>query len=291
MTGRTDDSPSNSALVRGPESTLSAALADLDDGCCVLVTGDVSDDAYCVAASRYFGATQHLRRRVLALTTDGSASPSAWFPDGVDAGDADAAVVRLDDAVRDPAAATGESDAANAGGAGDAIHPSGTSTDDTSPAEPASLDLDGGGGEATDAAAEAVDHESTAGGMRAAILDAIEEVDGARPDDTDRSDRLGLRVGIFRVDMLCATLGGDATGTLLCEVAQTTRDRGGMAHFHLPRPTGESPRSDPVIDEFVDILGDSLDVIVELRSRETASAPEERWHILDWGTTEWNSLR
>jgi hypothetical protein len=288
MTGTTDDPGADDALVRGPESTLSAALADLDDGCCVLVTGDVSDDAYRVAASRYFGATLRRRRRVLALTTDGSASPSAWFPDGVDATGDDAAVVRLDGAVRDPAAAAGRSD----GGAGAGAHPPEGAADSDSSAPSAdgrtSLDLDAGDDGAVGDAA-GIEDGSGAAAMQSALLDAIGEV---TPEaDADRSGRHEFRVGIFRVDMLCATLGSAATGALLRDVSRRTRDRGGMAQLHLPRPTDGNPRSDPVIAEVVDLLGDTLDVIVELRSRETASAPEERWHILEWETTEWNALR
>ncbi|MXR42358.1 hypothetical protein GRX01_13545 [Halobaculum sp. WSA2] len=287
MTGTTDDPGSDGATIRGPESTLSAALAELDDGCSVLVTGDVSDEAYRVASSRYFGAPHRRRQRVLALTTGGAEAPDAWLPDGVDAADDDAAVVRLDGAVRDPTVASG-SDAS----ATDAVDPTSDVTDLTSDvtdptsaasgtepdAGPDRIDLDGAAGEGGTA-------DGDAAAVRAELLDAIDEV------DEDRPARLGLRVGVFRVDMLCATLGADATGSLLREVSRATHDRGGMAHFHLPRPVGGDPRSDSVVAEFVELLDDDLDVIVELRCRETASAPEERWHIIGWGTTEWNALR
>jgi len=281
MTGTTDDLGSDGAIIRGPDSTLSAALAELDDGCSVLVTGDVSEEAYRVASSRYFGAPHRCRQRVLALTTGGAEAPDAWFPDGVDAADDDdATVVRLDGAVRDPTVASGW-DASSP----DAVDPVSDGTDTPSAAsgtEPDAgtdrIDLDGAAGDG------GVADEETAA-VRADLFDAIDEVDGDRPA------RLGLRVGVFRVDMLCATLGADATGSLLREVSRATKDRGGMAHFHLPRPVGADPRSDSVVAEFVELLDDDLDVIVELRCRETASAPEERWHIIGWGTTEWNTLR
>ncbi|MFC6794234.1 hypothetical protein ACFQFH_07580 [Halobaculum halobium] len=218
MTGTTDDPDPGGPVGRGSDSTLSAALAELDDGCCVLVTGDVSDEAYRVASSRYFGAPQRRRQRVLALTTGGSESADPWLPDGVDTADDDAAVVRLDGAVRDPVAAS-DSD--------------GPGPD----AGPDRFDLDGGGPGGGDSTAGdgtgASDHETADGepaAVREALLDAIEEV------DTEPPNRLGLRVGVFRVDMLCATLGSDATQSLLGDVSQTTRDRGGMAHFHLPAP-------------------------------------------------------
>ena len=281
MTGTTDDLGSDGAIIRGPDSTLSAALAELDDGCSVLVTGDVSEEAYRVASSRYFGAPHRCRQRVLALTTGGAEAPDAWFPDGVDAADDDdATVVRLDGAVRDPTVASGW-DASSP----DAVDPVSDGTDTPSAAsgtEPDAgtdrIDLDGAVGEGGTA-------DGDAAAVRADLLDAIDEV------DEDRPGRLGLRVGVFRVDMLCATLGADATGSLLREVSRATKDRGGMAHFHLPRPVGADPRSDSVVAEFVELLDDDLDVIVELRCRETASAPEERWHIIGWGTTEWNTLR
>ncbi|QZX99033.1 DUF7504 family protein [Halobaculum rubrum] len=280
MTGTTDGPDADGPIGRRSDRPLSAALAELDDGCCVLVTGDVSDEAYRVASSRYFGAPHRRRRRVLALTTGATEAPNAWLPDGVDAANDDAAVVRLDGAVRDPAAASGTDVSASSGfdSASEAAGTTGTAGD--SDAGPDRLDLDGGVDE--DAGPTAV---GDPGAIRTAVLDAIADVDG------DRSDRLGLRVGVYRIDMLSATLGGDATGSLLREVSRTTRDRGGMAHFHLPRPVSGEPRSDPVVAEFVELLDDELDVIVELRRRETASVPEERWHIIGWGTTEWNALR
>ncbi|WP_348609469.1 DUF7504 family protein [Halobaculum rarum] len=280
MTETADGPDADGPIGRGSDSTLSAALADLDDGCCVLVTGDVSDDAYRVASSRYFGAPHRRRQRVLALTTGGTEAPNAWFPDGVDADDDDAAVVRLDSAVRDPAAASG-SDGSGSSAVGPGSDGTDTPTAAAGPdAGPDRLDLDG-----ADGGDDGRTADGDAAAIRTSLLTAIDEV------DADRPTRLGLRVGVFRVDMLCATLGSEATSSLLSEVSRTTRDRGGMAHFHLPRPAGGDPRSDPVVGEFVDLLGDDLDVIVELRARETASAPEERWHIIGWGTTEWNTLR
>jgi len=285
MTETADGPDGGGPIGRGSDSTLSAALADLDDGCCVLVTGDVPDEAYRVASSRYFGAPHRCRQRVLGLTTGGTEAPNAWFPDGVDADDGDAAIVRLDGAVRDPTAVSGSD-----GSASSAVGPGGNATDtpngaDASDAGPDRLDVDEGddGDDGRTAAADATDDETAA--IRTALLNAIDEVDAGRPT------RLGLRVGVFRVDMLCATLGSEAASSLLSEVSRTTRDRGGMAHFHLPRPASGEPRSDPVVAEFVELLDEDLDVIVELRCRETASAPEERWHILGWGTTEWNALR
>ncbi|QZP38167.1 DUF7504 family protein [Halobaculum magnesiiphilum] len=298
MTGTTEGPDAAEPIRRGSDSTLSSALAKLDDGCCVLVTGDVSEEAYRVASSRYFGAPHRRRRRVLALTTGGAASPEAWLPDGVDAADDGAAVVRLDGTVRDPAAAAGSdatgsgSDAASSGP--DAAAPSAfeseaettetPNADTDSGAGPDRLDLDGTVSDHKTVSDDgATDGEAAT--VRTTLLDAIDEV------DEDRSNRLGLRVGVFRVDMLWATLGSEATGQLLREVSRTTRDRGGMAHFHLPRPTDGDPRSDPIVSEFVELLDDDLDVIVELRCRESAPTPEERWHIVGWGTTEWNALR
>ena len=280
MTGTTDGPDADGPIDRGSASPLSAALAELDDGCCVLVTGDVSAETYRVASSRYFGAPQRRRQRVLALATGATEAPNAWLPDSVDATDDDAAVVRFDDAVRDPAAASGSDVSASSPfeSASDATDTTGAA--DGSDAGPDRLNLDEGVDEDTGPT-----EVGDPGAIRAAVLDAIDEV------DEDRPTRLGLRVGVFRVDMLCETLGSDATGSLLSEISRTTRDRGGMAHFHLPRPASGDPRSDPVVAEFVELLDDDLDVIVELRCRETASAPEERWHIIGWGTTEWNTLR
>ncbi|UIO99042.1 hypothetical protein Hbl1158_10915 [Halobaculum sp. CBA1158] len=246
MNGITGHRGERSELTRGSPSTLSAALARLDDGCCVLVTGDVPDDAYQLAASRYFGEPDRERRRVLALTR-GANDDDAWLPDGVDAADDDAAVIHVDDPARDPT--------------------------DVRPgsADPDSVDLDDS-------------DDTSADELRERLFDAVDRF-------ADADGRLELRVGVYRVDTLCATLGSDTTRELLRDLASETRDRGGMAHLHLPRSSGDRPRDDPVVDDVAAALGEHLDVIVELRCRERASGPEERWHILGWGRTEWNSLR
>ncbi|QLG62240.1 DUF7504 family protein [Halorarum salinum] len=117
------------------------------------------------------------------------------------------------------------------------------------------------------------------------FLDAIDEV------SVDGGDEMTLRVGLYRVDGLRATLGESGAGDVLREAAATTRDRGGMAHFHLPRrPVDGEPRSDPLVDGIATQLGEVLDVVVELRLRDRAVLPEERWHIHGWGTTDWYPL-
>lgn len=117
-------------------------------------------------------------------------------------------------------------------------------------------------------------------------------LDAIRADDGDRNDSMYLRVGLFRVDGLRAALGEERAGDLLRDAAAATRDRGGMAHFHLPRPATEAstPRADPVVDNVATRLGEHLDVIVQLRFAEQAAVPEERWHILGWGATDWHPL-
>lgn len=125
------------------------------------------------------------------------------------------------------------------------------------------------------------------GEFRSRFLDAIERVSGHEtPGD------LQLRVGLLRVDGLRAALGENEAGRLLSDVAAATRNRGGMAHFHLPRRSADegAPRSDPMVDAVATQLGEQLDVIVELRLRETAAVPEERWNIQGWGSTDWHLL-
>ncbi|PSQ08033.1 hypothetical protein BRC97_01225 [Halobacteriales archaeon QS_6_71_20] len=272
MTGTTNRAGADGALLRGPESTLSAALAELDDGCGVLVTGDVPDDAYRAAASRYFGVPDRDRRRVLALTRD-PADAAGWLPDGVAPGDDGVAVRRLPGAVREPTAAADASAPEPDGQTDTGLPGDGEPGGRTSPAR---LDLDGDG-ESPEAAA--ADARSTLSGA----IDAVA--------DGEAGGRLRLRVGVYRIDTLCAALGEERARPLLRDVAETTRERGGMAHFHLPRPAEGDPRSDPVVGAVADALGDALDAIVELRTRERSSVPEERWHILEWGRTDWNSLR
>lgn len=110
--------------------------------------------------------------------------------------------------------------------------------------------------------------------------------------DEEDPDGMALRVGLFRVDGLRAALGAEDAGRLLRDAATTTRERGGMAHFHLPcRPAEEGdPRSDSTVDAVATQLGEQLDVVVELRLRDRAVVPEERWHIDGWGSTDWHPL-
>lgn len=252
-TGTRDDDRSAAPFrTRGSEPTLQAALDRLAGGCGLLVTGDVSTEAYRVAAARYFGESSNDRRRVLGLTHD-SLRADDWLPGGVDSDSDDADVVRLGDAVRDPAA-----------------------VDPADPTDSADPSVEDGGRTATDAET-----------FSDRFLDAI------RADDGEPTDSMYLRVGLFRVDGLRAALGEERAGDLLCDAAAATRDRGGMAHFHLPRPAAETtaPRADPIVDSVATRLGEHLDVIVQLRFAERAAVPEERWHILGWGTTDWHPLR
>lgn len=244
--GRTDPRGADASAprTRGPEPSLRTALDALDGGCGLLVTGDVPTDAHRVAATRYFGDPSNPRRRVLGLTHD-TPRPSAWLPGSVTADSGGTAVVRMDDALRNSAAAG-------------------------SPAND-------GGFAPNDAADD---------GFGRRFLDAIDEV-----GCVEEGDGMNLRVGLYRVDGLRATLGESDAGDVLREAAATTRDRGGMAHFHLPRrPTDEDPRSDPVVDTIATQLGEALDVVVELRLRDRAVLPEERWHIHGWGPTDWYPL-
>lgn len=125
------------------------------------------------------------------------------------------------------------------------------------------------------------------GSFRRRFLDTIVDVAGE-----DDPEGMRLRVGLFRVDGLRAALGAEDAGRLLRDAATTTRERGGMAHFHLPRRSAEEndPSSDPVVDAVACQLGEQLDVVVELRLRDRAVVPEECWHIDGWGSTDWHPL-
>ncbi|WP_313695094.1 DUF7504 family protein [Halorarum halobium] len=244
----------------GADPSLGEALDALDDGCRLLVTGDVPTDAHRVAAARYFGDPSYPRRRVLGLTHD-APRPDAWFPGGVTAAEDGAAVVRMDDPLRDPAAASG------------------------SPAGDRGVPPDGDGT------------------FRSRFLDAIATVADAEDGDAvgengseerGRDDGMRLRVCLFRVDGIRAALGEAAAGALLRDVTSAVGKRDGMAQFHLPRRSaadGEGDvRSDPVVDAVVTQLADRLDVVVELRLRDRAVVPDERWHIDGWGSTGWHPL-
>ena len=235
---------STGALARGAGPSLREALAALGDGCGLLVTGDVPTDAHRVAAARYFGDPANPRRRVLGLTHD-TPRPDAWLPGTVTADSDHTEVVRIDDALRDPAATSG------------------------------SPTSDGGVTPGDD------------DGFSERFLDAIDRV-----ADGDTCEDMSLRVGLFRVDGLRAALGEAEAGRLVHEAAAATRDRGGMAHFHLPRRSTEEgdPYTDPLVDAVVTQLGEALDVVVELRLRDRAVVPEERWHIQEWGSTDWHPL-
>ena len=241
------------AGARGPGSSLREALDALGDGCSLLVTGDVPTDAHRVAAARYFGDPAEPRRRVLGLTHD-TPRPAAWLPGAVTAESDHTEVVRMDDALRDPSAVSG----------------SPTSDGGFTPAD--------------------------GGGFPNRFLDAIERVADADVEegdgDGDCPADMRLRVGLFRVDGLRAAIGEAEAGRLLHEAAATTRARGGMAHFHLPRRStaDDDPRADPLVDDVATQLGEALDVNVELRLRDRAVVPEERWHIEGWGSTDWHPL-
>ena len=245
-TGPRDDGVASRPRTRGGEPTLQAALDRLAGGCGLLVTGDVSTEAYRVAAMRYFGESSNARRRVLGLTHD-SLQPDDWLPGPVGHESDETVVVRLDDAVRDPTATARPVEDGGCLGAD-------TETEESFPDR---------------------------------FLRSI------RAGDEERRDSMYLRVGLFRVDGLRAALGERRADDLLHDAAAATRERGGMAHFHLPRPAADAatPRADPVVDTVATRLGEHLDVIVQLRFAEHSAVPEERWHIIGWGTTGWHPLR
>ncbi|WP_435125996.1 DUF7504 family protein [Halobaculum sp. D14] len=250
--GRGADPPH---LARGDDtSPLGSALAELESGCGLLVTGDAPTAAFRVATSRYFGVPSRRRRRLLCLTNP-PARTDAWLPGAVTAAHDDAAAVRLGPA--DPRSASGD-----VRGDGRAHGPG----DD-----------------------RAVDRLRTddAGPVREALFGRLDALAGSEGS----LDRLELRVGLFRVDQLRHRLGDDAADALLRELAAATRDRGGLAHFHLPRPVSDvdAPRDDPVVGDVTDALGDAVDAVVQLRGGADG-VPEERWSIDGWGVTEWSRL-
>ncbi|MFC7137175.1 hypothetical protein ACFQRB_13405 [Halobaculum litoreum] len=214
MTGTADATGADDGLPRGRESTLSAALAELEDGCCVLVTGDAPDAAYRVAASRYFGEPDRRRQRLLALTEAG-ASPTPWLPEGP---------TRAPTTRRRSSASTARSATRRPSRLSHTNGEAPTATD-----SPDRLDLDGGSPDAS------WDAEAVA----AAVFEAMDAVAVEDPG------RLALRVGLYRADALCATVGTEPARDLLRSIAGETRDRGGMAHLHLPGRRPATPERTP----------------------------------------------
>nr|WP_139246812.1 hypothetical protein [Halogranum amylolyticum] len=65
----------------------------------------------------------------------------------------------------------------------------------------------------------------------------------------------------------------------LAEVLNQVRSVSGMGYFHLPRPPNSSG---------VNKVKQEFDIEIELREHlEKDPAPEWRWHIPNYGTTNW----
>ncbi|SDM00331.1 hypothetical protein SAMN04487949_0460 [Halogranum gelatinilyticum] len=105
------------------------------------------------------------------------------------------------------------------------------------------------------------------------FTDAVDALDDG---DLDPSE---LRVAF---DPLCPLLGRDdeASARFLRVATALVRDATGMGHFHLP-VADDSPR--------IDALGHWFDARIELRHRD-GLAPEQRWHLPEYGTTPWVRL-
>lgn len=112
-------------------------------------------------------------------------------------------------------------------------------------------------------------------GLETAILDAIEryEREGLEPAE--------LRLSFDSVRLLVDDHGVDAVHSFLESIGDAVTEARGMAHYHMPIPDDSAT---------VAAFASLFDARIELRQRD-GYAPEQRWHVTEYGlTTEWVGL-
>lgn len=113
--------------------------------------------------------------------------------------------------------------------------------------------------------------------LETAILDEI----AGFAADTDGPLPAELRLSLDSVRLLVDDHGVDAVATFLDSVTSSVADVRGMAHYHMPIADDAEP---------VAALTPLFDARIELRQRD-GFAPEQRWHLPEYGlTTEWVGL-
>lgn len=220
-------------------------------GCCVLVTGRVSERVRATQSRQLFGDIDEPRQRVLTLTGVTSTEAGQYLPDGITPPQPNVTVLDHTSVVRDSSGVA--------------------ETSPQQPSTPAHTHTHSHSQLSADASYS--DH-----GLDINIdIDTLSEtITAVVPDDCTEPGE--IRLGVATLGTLIGTDGLSATRAFVRTVRAAVVAANGMGHFHLPG----SPDT-----ETLDALRPIIDIHLELRESQPR-IPEHRWHLLETGcSTDW----
>ncbi|UPW01859.1 hypothetical protein M0R88_07130 [Halorussus gelatinilyticus] len=212
------------------------------NGCNLLVTGNVREEASHRTTRKLLGAPEVTRTRLLALTDHDREDAPVLLPGDVRATDERVRFLQYDSGTRTASVAT---PAASARSATDAV---------ASETDSSAFD--------TDSSSVARDLDDFQSALCNAITTAKISESGFDPAE--------LRISVFTLSYLVNRHDPTAVDRFVSAVGDHVRGVGGMAHYHLPVADDSKP---------VRRLSSLFDARIELREKH--GRPEQRWHFPD----------
>lgn len=248
---RSPDSPgSNQECSREQELFATELMRLKRQGCCVLVTGQVSERVRAAQSRQLFGEIDEPRQRVLTRT---DAAPTftetCWYlPDGITPTQPNVTVLDHTSRVRDSTVS-------------ESVQPSSTASHTPSSPSPFFDDSDS---------------NTHSDEYRCGLDQLYESITTVIPDDCMGPGT--IRLGVATLCALIGTDGLSATRAFVRTVRADVSAVNGMSHFHLPGlPDTET----------LDALRPVIDIHLELREAQPR-VPEHRWHLLESDcSTDW----
>lgn len=250
------DSPESNQECSGERELFATELMRLKHrGCCVLVTGRVSERVRAAQSRQLFGDIGEPRQRVLTLTDATPTETCRYLPDGITPSQPNVTVLDHTSRVRDSSstpARTHTNTHSHTQPLADTTHPEDGCESNSN------IDIN------TD-----TDTDIDIDTLSAAITAVV-------PDDC--ADPGEIRLGVATLGTLIGTDGLSATRGFVRTVRAEVVAANGMGHVHLPG----SPDT-----ETLDALRPVIDIHIELRESQPR-VPEHRWHLLETGcSTDW----